>query len=157
MALSEAERDALAQRDACVTLLEFATRVSADPRAPGAYAAAAAAGQRAALASPGDEPTQALYERTLRAAIAGAAHTDAARVSAWRFELGRTLASNGRDDEADAELTRVVAGPLTLRAAELRLALAERSGDEQRVAQRAADLERVARAETPERATRSSA
>lgn len=143
-ALSEAERDALAQRDACVALLEFASRFPTDPRAPGAFAGATAAGQRAAIASPADTPTQDLYERTLRAALAGAADADPQRTTAWRFELGRMLASNGRDADADAELTRVVAGPLALRAAELRLALAERSGDEQRVAQRAADLERAA-------------
>ncbi|MBX3353392.1 MAG: hypothetical protein KF684_10720 [Phycisphaeraceae bacterium] len=146
LGVSRSERvdDAAAQREAAALLLDFAQRFPDDQRAFGAIAGATASAQRVAIASPGDERAAALYERTLRAALDDPRSAGDARADAWRFELGRLLAAGGRDEEADDALAKVVAGALGVRAAELRLALAERAGDERRVAQRAADLERVA-------------
>lgn len=146
VSLSERHDDPASQREAAAILLDFAQRYPDDQRAPGAIAGATASAQRVAIASPADEGASALYERTLRAALDDPRSADDPRADAWRFELGRLLAAGARDEEADAALARVSGGALGVRAAELRLALAERSGDERRIAQRAGDLERVASA-----------
>lgn len=142
-ALRENTDDAAAQRDAATLLLRLASTAPDDPRAGAALGGAASCAQRAAALANESPESLDLYERTLRAALARAerAKDPALRADSLRFELGRVLALEGRDDDASGQLAGVTSGDLGLRAAELLLSLAQRAGDEARVA-RAADVVR---------------
>lgn len=140
-ALRANENDPKAQRDASAMLLRLARGWTGDPRVGAALGGAASSAQRASSLANESGESLDLYERALRAALAHVERTNdpALREDSLRFELGRVLALRERDDEASAELARVPAGgELGLRASELLLSLAQREGDEERVARAAA-------------------
>jgi hypothetical protein len=139
-ALRARENDPGAQREASIMLLRLAQGWKDDPRVGAALGGAASSAQRASALTNESGESLDLYERALRAAIAHVERTDdpALREDSLRFELGRVFALRERDDEASAELARVPAqGELGLRAAELLLSLAQRAGDDERVARAA--------------------
>ncbi|MGP1310862.1 MAG: hypothetical protein ACTS27_11750, partial [Phycisphaerales bacterium] len=141
--LVQRQGDAEAQREAAQTALRFADEYPDDPRTGSMLSLGASAGQRhSALA--GESPASlGLYEDALRANLEHVERTGkrSAREDSLRFEFGRVLALQGENDRAAEQLARVAEGDLGLRAAELLLSLAQRSGDEARVSE-AADLVR---------------
>ncbi len=147
-AVREKRDDRAAQQEAVSIALIFAERYPDDPRAGAALGAGAASAQRYAALTNESPEAMGMYETVLRAAIVYLERKDdpALREDSLRFELGRVLAIRNEDAAAAEQLARVTDGELGLRASELLLSLAQRSGDEARVAQAAGVVEERARA-----------
>ncbi len=147
-AVREKRDDRAAQQEAVSIALVFAERYPDDPRVGAALGAGAASAQRAAALSNESPEAMGLYEAVLGAAIAHLERGDdpALREDSLRFELGRVLAIRKDDEAAIEQLARVTEGELGLRASELALSLAQRSGEESRIAQAAGVVEERARA-----------
>jgi ElaB/YqjD/DUF883 family membrane-anchored ribosome-binding protein len=146
--LREKRDDRDAQYDAVTIALAMAERFPGDLRVGAALGAGAASAQRYAALTNESPEAMGMYEAVLRAAIAHVERQDdpALREDSLRFELGRVLAIK-KDDESSAEqLAKVTEGELGLRASELLLSLAQRSGDESRIARAAGVVEDRARA-----------
>jgi hypothetical protein len=146
--LREKRDDRDAQYDAVTIALAMAERFPGDPRVGAALGAGAASAQRYAALTNESPEAMGMYEAVLRAAIAHVERQDdpALREDSLRFELGRVLAIK-KDDKSSAEqLAKVTEGELGLRASELLLSLAQRSGDESRIARAAGVVEDRARA-----------